>query len=62
MKEVWTVEVTDVKELLLAIASGNASLSFVSVSDTALNKEAQLLKEKYSVPGTRAVQKFVPIL
>jgi hypothetical protein len=62
MREVWTVEVTDLKALLIAVANGEAEPGFVSVTTHALSGAAQRLKDKFSVPGVKAVQTFVPML
>lgn len=62
MREVWTVEIIDESAFFAGLASGVVDSKYITVNYTALNSTAQALKDKYKIPGTKAVQKFVPVL
>jgi len=49
----WHAEVTDLRELVLAIAAGKAPLTLVEASATALGQYARATKGSVSVPGVR---------
>lgn len=62
MREVWTVEIIDLKALCLAVALGQADSIFVEANRYNLAASAQLLKDKFSIPGVKAEQTFVPVI
>lgn len=55
----WTAEVTDMLELVKAVAAGQQPLSLLSVDQTKLNGMAKALKQDLMIPGVKAVNKPV---
>lgn len=51
----WSAEVLDIKALCKAVADGKVMPELVSANMPALNKMAQLAKDKLNIPGVRAV-------
>jgi putative sterol carrier protein len=49
----YTVEVVNLKELVAAVAAGKASLGFLEVNQSNLNKSAEIEKDAFSVPGCK---------
>lgn len=52
-RENWYAECTDLRALVMAIAEGNAPLSFVMANDKVLGAQARNLKSEFVVPGVR---------
>lgn len=58
-REVWAAEVTDIKALCLAVATGKASPECVTGNMVALNRMAVALKGTMNIPGVKAYSKRV---
>jgi uncharacterized membrane protein YqiK len=58
-REVWAAEVTDIKALCLAVATGKASTECVTGNMVALNRMAVALKGTMNIPGVKAYSKRV---
>jgi hypothetical protein len=58
-REVWAAEVTDIKALCMAVATGKASTECVTGNMVALNRMAVALKGTLNIPGVRAYSKRV---
>lgn len=58
-REVWSAEITDIKALCMAVATGKASPECVTANMPVLNKMAVALKNTLNVPGVRAYSKRV---
>ncbi len=58
-REVWAAEVTDIKALCLAVATGKASTEWVTANMPALNKIAVSMRSTMNIPGVRAYSKRV---
>lgn len=58
-REVWDAEVVCFSDLVVAVASGNASLSFLKADTIALRQQAQSLKGTMNIPGVKAVSRRV---
>lgn len=58
-REVWSAEVTDIKALCMAVATGKASTECVIGNQTVLNRLAVGLKGTMNIPGVRAYSKRV---
>ena len=54
----YTAEVTNLKELVAAVAAGKASLGFLEVNQSNLNKAAEIEKDAFSVPGCKVRKGF----
>lgn len=52
----YKVEVTDLRALVVAVAAGTASLSYLQPNLVALNQSARALKEEFQVPGVRVIE------
>ena len=53
----WSAEVTDKMELIKAVAAGTAPHTLLDVNTTVLNKQAEVLKDAFCIPGAKAVKK-----
>jgi len=58
-REVWAAQVTDIKALCLAVATGKASPESVTANMPVLNKLAVALKGTMNIPGVKAYSKRV---
>lgn len=58
-REVWAAEVTDIKALCLAVATGKASPECVTGNMVTLNRMAVALKGTMNIPGVKAYSKRV---
>lgn len=58
-REVWAAEVTDIKALCLAVATGKASIECVTGNMVSLNRQAVALKGTMNIPGVKAYSKRV---
>ncbi len=58
-REVWAAEVTDIKALCLAVATGKQSTEYVTANMPVLNKMAVALKNTMNIPGVKAYSKRV---
>jgi len=58
-REVWAAEVTDIKALCMAVATGKASTECVIGNMVSLNRQAVALKGTMNVPGVKAYSKRV---
>jgi hypothetical protein len=58
-REVWAAEVTDIKALCLAVATGKASTECVIGNMVSLNRQAVALKGTMNIPGVKAYSKRV---
>lgn len=58
-REVWAAEVTDIKALCMAVATGKASTECVTGNMVSLNRQAVALKNTLNIPGVRAYSKRV---
>jgi uncharacterized membrane protein YqiK len=58
-REVWSAEVTSIKDLCRAVAEGKVSPECVMANMPTLNKIAVALKSTLSIPGVKAVSKRV---
>lgn len=58
-REVWAAQVTDIKALCLAVATGKVSPESVTANMPVLNKLAVALKGTMNVPGVKAYSKRV---
>lgn len=58
-REVWAAEVTDIKALCLAVATGKSSTECVTGNMVALNRMAVALKGTMNIPGVKAYSKRV---
>lgn len=54
----WKVEVTDLMELVKAVAEGKQLISFLCADISALNKQASATREHTNIPGCKAT--FTP--
>lgn len=57
-REVFSVEVFDIKDLVKAAALDPRFLAFLTFDQSALNKEAATHKENFSVPGCKLIKGF----
>jgi hypothetical protein len=55
--ETWTFEVTDLKALVAACASGSAPLAFLQPNETAIGQMARAVKGTQTYPGVRIYAK-----
>jgi len=53
----WSAEVTDKMELIRAVAAGTAPHTLLDINMVVLNKQAEVLKDAFCVPGAKAVKK-----
>jgi hypothetical protein len=58
-REMWLAEVTDIKALCLAVATGKASTECVLGNMPVLNRQAAALKGTLNIPGVRSYSKRV---
>lgn len=58
-RDQWSAEVTDLMQLVQAVAVGRAPLTLVKADEVALNQMARALKQGMNVPGVRAVPKAI---
>jgi uncharacterized membrane protein YqiK len=58
-REVWDAEVVCFSDLVVAVANGTASLSFLKADTMALRQQAQSLKGTMNIPGVKAVSRRV---
>lgn len=56
-REYWTAEVTDLKALVKAVASGACPLTYIEGNAKALNATMRASKGQMQIPGVRAVRK-----
>ena len=56
-RENWSAEVTDFRELVEAVASGDFPLDYLEANQPALNAMARATKRAFKVPGVTAVCK-----
>lgn len=54
-REVWSAQVTNLMQLVKAIAAGQAPLALVLPNEPALHGQARSLKAQMQIPGVRAV-------
>ena len=54
-RELWRAEVTDLRALVLAVASGSVPLAALTANSTFLNGQARALREELRYPGVRAI-------
>lgn len=59
-RDVWKGEVTDMKKLIAAAASGKASPTLLMANQTAINALAKSLRDTMDIPGLRAYCDKVP--
>jgi hypothetical protein len=55
VRQIWRAEVLDKRRLVQAVLIGQVPLTLLDVNMTALNQMAREQKDRFSVPGTRAV-------
>ena len=55
----WSAEVTDLSQLVLAVAEQRQSIGLLLPNQTALNQMARALKGSMRVPGVEAVSKRI---
>jgi hypothetical protein len=60
MVTTWHAEVTDLKDLCLAVGQGRCPLAYVEAKMSALNSQAVSLKGEMRIPGVRAVSQTKP--
>lgn len=58
-RSVWSAEVLNLMELVKAVATGTAPITFILANEVALNQTARAMKSAMKVPGVRAVEKKV---
>jgi predicted ribosome quality control (RQC) complex YloA/Tae2 family protein len=58
-REVWAAEVTDIKALCMAVATGKASAECVTGNMVVLNRMAVALKNTLNIPGVRSYSRRV---
>jgi hypothetical protein len=56
-KVAYSMEVTDLKLLVKAVANGEAPLAAIQANESFLNGRARLDREAYAIPGTKLVRK-----
>lgn len=56
IRATWSAEVTDLMELVKAVAKGKQPLSYLSPCLTALNLQAKSLKSELKIPGVKAIE------
>lgn len=54
IREIWSAEVFNLHELVMAICEGKASIGLIEPNQTALNQLARALHKNMNVPGVRA--------
>jgi hypothetical protein len=59
MRDNYSAEVTNLHELVKAVAKDKSKLNLLQANQTALNAMARALKDTMSIPGVRAVNKQV---
>lgn len=52
-REICKAEITDLMELVKAIAAGNASIELIQANTTEINRRARALKSEFTAPGIR---------
>jgi len=58
-REVWAAEITDIKALCMAVATGKASAECVTGNMVVLNRMAVALKGTMNIPGVKAYSRRV---
>ena len=58
-RTVWNAEVTDLKALCMAVATGKVSINAILPNETFLRQQAVSLKNTMNIPGVRAYEKRV---
>lgn len=61
IRESWSAEVIDLKDLVMAISQGKAPLQAVQADMTFLNGQARAYKHALSIPGIKAVSRKTQI-
>lgn len=52
-RETWKAEVTDMRSLIAAVASGKASTTLLAINGPALNSMVRALRSELKIPGVR---------
>jgi len=58
-RTVWNAEVTDLKALCMAVATGKVSINAILPNETFLRQQAISLRNTMNIPGVRAYEKRV---